>query len=309
MRIGAMAKTTRIGLSCALSTPFGAEGAVDLRRLTAHALDVLSRGCDSVTVFGTTGEGASIAMSERRLVLDALASTGLAMDRQAIAGVAAVTIEDAVEQARAGYAAGCRALLLAPPFYFGEAGDQGLFGFFAKVFERLGGDLRDVILYHIPSMTRNGVSLALTRRLAEAFPGVVIGVKDSNGVWAETERRIRELDSLQILVGDERQLARAVRIGGAGTICGMANIAPELLGPLARAGEEDERIADMVEAVVAYPVMAAVKALVADALDDPAWRVMRPPLEALAEADARSLAARIAEIRARPIGGGAARAA
>jgi 4-hydroxy-tetrahydrodipicolinate synthase len=137
----------------------------------------------------------------------------------------------------------------------------------------------------------------LTQRLVTAFPGMVIGVKDSNGDWPATERRLRELKGLQILVGDERQLANAVRHGGAGTICGLANIAPDLLRPLAHAGKEDKRVNAMVEAILGYSFMSAVKAMIGEQLGDPAWRIMRPPLEALSAADTRKLAAKIAAVR------------
>ncbi len=181
--MAAKARAGRIGLNCALSTPFSKDGSIDLRRMAAHAGDVMARGCDGVTVFGTTGEGASISVPERYQVLAGLAAAGIDLRQKVIAGVAAATVDDTVAQARAGYEMGCRALLLAPPFYFGESSDEGLFRFFARVFEKLGAELRDVILYHIPGMTRNGVSVELTQRLAKEFPGAVIGVKDSNGDW------------------------------------------------------------------------------------------------------------------------------
>ncbi len=287
----------RIGLNCALSTPFTKDGDIDLRRIAAHAANVMARGCDGVTLFGTTGEGASISVAERHQALAALAATGIDLRRKVIAGVSASTVEDTVAQARAAYDMDCRGLLLAPPFYFGGSSDEGLFRFFSQVFEKLGRELRDVILYHIPGMTKNAISVELTQRLAAAFPGAVIGVKDSNGDWAATERRLKELKGMQILVGDERQLANAVRHGGAGTICGLANAEPELMRPLAVDGKDDPRIKAMVEAVLGYSFMPAIKALVSEGLGDPAWRVMRPPLDALSAADARKLAAKIAAIR------------
>jgi 4-hydroxy-tetrahydrodipicolinate synthase len=289
--------TGRIGLSCAMSTPFTNDGAIDLPRMLAHAKRMLERGCDSLTLFGTTGEGASIGIAERHQALAALAASGIDPATQIIAGVSASTVADAVEHARVGYDLGCRGLLVAPPFYFSQSSDEGLFRFFAAMFERLGGSLRDVILYHIPGMTRNALSVELTQRLAAAFPGAIIGVKDSDGDWPATERRLTELKGLQILVGDERQLARAVRHGGAGTICGLANIAPELLRPLAHEGVDDPRIKAMVDALLAYTFMSAIKAMIAEDSGDPAWRQMRAPLDAMPVSDARKLAASLAAIR------------
>jgi 4-hydroxy-tetrahydrodipicolinate synthase len=290
-------KTSRIGLNCALSTPFSTDGAIDLRRMTAHAQWVLANGCDGLTAFGTTGEGASIGTPARYQALGALAASGIDMRQKVIAGVSAASVQEAIDQARAGYEMECRGLLFAPPFYFGDASDDGLFRFFATIFNKLGGDLRDVILYHIPGMTRNHISVELTLRLAREFPGAIIGVKDSNGDWAATERRLKELKGLQVLVGDERQLANAVRNGGAGTICGLANIAPDLLRPLAHDGKDDPRVGQMVEAILSYSFMSAVKAMIGERLGDKGWSIMHAPLDALSAADTRKLAARIAAIR------------
>jgi 4-hydroxy-tetrahydrodipicolinate synthase len=287
----------RIGLNCALSTPFGKAGGIDLVRLVAHAKWVLANGCDGITVFGTTGEGASIGLAERNQVFGALAASGFAMRRQVIAGASASALEDLLAQMRAAYDADCRAILLAPPYYFAGVGDDGLFAFFSDLFTRLGAQLRDVILYHIPGMTRVDISVALVKRLAEAFPGAVIGVKDSNGKWEDTERRLTELKGMQILVGDERQLARAVRMGGSGSICGMANIAPDILRPLAIEGREDARVVAMVDALLAYSFMSAIKAMIADRTGDAGWSVMRPPLAALGTKQAKALASALGKIR------------
>ncbi len=291
-------KSGRIGLNCALSTPFAKSGSIDLLRMTAHAQWVLANGCDGITAFGTTGEGASIGLPARYQALAALATSGVDLRRQVIAGVSAASASDAVAQARAAYDMDCRATLFAPPFYFADASEDGLFRFFASAFEQLGGMLRDVILYHIPGMTRNGISVELTQRLVEAFPGVIIGVKDSNGDWAATERRLKELKGLQILVGDERQLANAVRHGGAGTICGLANLAPDLLRPVAHEGKNDVRIGQMVEAILGYSFMSAVKAMIGVRTGDRGWNTMSAPLDALSPADTRKLAARLAAVRA-----------
>jgi 4-hydroxy-tetrahydrodipicolinate synthase len=290
-------KNSRIGLNCALSTPFGQSGEIDLLRMAAHAQWVLENGCDGLTVFGTTGEGASIGIAARYQALSAMACAGLDMRRQVIAGVSAASVSDCVAQAQAGYDMNCRGLLLAPPFYFSNASDDGLFRFFASIFEKLGGRLGDIILYHIPGMTRNGISIELTQRLVKEFPGVIIGVKDSNGDWTATERRLKELSDLQILVGDERQLANAVRHGGAGTICGLANIAPDLLRPLANQGKDDARVGQMVEAILGYSFMSAVKAMIGERTGDRQWSVMSAPLDSLSASETRKLANKLAAIR------------
>ena len=288
---------TRIGLNCALSSAFRQDGSMDLPRMVAHAKWVLANGADGVTLFGTTGEGASIGLGDRNAAMGAFAGAGLDMRRQVVAGVSASSEEDIVAQCEAAYAMNCRAILLAPPFYFSGVSDDALFKLFSSVITKLGARARDIFLYHIPGMTRVPLSVELTRRLVTAFPGVIAGVKDSAGDWAMTERRLKELSDLQILVGDERHLANAVQHGGAGSICGLANITPDLLRPLANEGKDDPRIHTMVNAILGYSFMPAIKALIADRLNDADWRIMRAPLDALSEADAKTLAGKISAIR------------
>src|SRR5262249_5214903 len=152
--------------------------------------------------------------------------------------------------------------LVAPPFYLKGVDDEGLFRWFAQLIAALGPDARDFILYHIPPVTAVPLSIALVERLKRAFPEIVIGVKDSSGDAASAASLLTAHRDVLIVVGDERLLAGAVREGAAGTICGLANLCPEVLLP-AIAGREEVRLAQLVDLVVAYPVLSAIKALIA----------------------------------------------
>ena len=66
---GPRPREQRFGLGCALITPFAADGSVDVVRLVGHARRVLADGCVSVTLFGTTGEGASLGLASRAAAL------------------------------------------------------------------------------------------------------------------------------------------------------------------------------------------------------------------------------------------------
>jgi 4-hydroxy-tetrahydrodipicolinate synthase len=284
--------TSRFGLSCALSTPFERSGAVDVGRLVDHARDRLARGCDSITLFGTTGEGASIGLGARGRVMDAMIASGIATRTQLLSTIVASSIEDAADQANLALDAGVRGLLLTPPFYFRSVTDDAIYTWFGHLFDRLGATARDMFAYHLPSVTGMPLSSALIGRLKIAFPGIIVGVKDSSGSWANTEALLRDHGDLMILVGDERHLAKAVRLGGAGSICGVANVAPEILVGAAKHGIEDARIRPLVEAIVAGPVLPGIKALIAHQKRDAAWARMRPPLIDLdAAATARLIAA------------------
>lgn len=272
-----MKKQDIFGLSAALVTPFAVDGSVDLARLLRHARQVLTDGCDSVTLFGTTGEGFSIGMRERAAMLGALLGGGIPAER-INAGVSATTVVDAVEQSRLALDSGARGLLLAPPFYFKDPDDEGLFRWFSQTIEGIGADARGVILYHIPGQTAVPLSVDLVGRLKRAFPGVIVGVKDSSGDEATAEAFLAAHGELAILVGDERQLPEAMRKGAEGSICGLANIAPGILRRVIHDRTDDPLVVPLVDLIVSYPVLPAVKALVAHKHGDDGYVRMRAPL-------------------------------
>jgi 4-hydroxy-tetrahydrodipicolinate synthase len=283
-----MKKQDIFGLSAALITPFRADGLVDLPRLLHHAKYVLDQGCDTITLFGTTGEGFSIGMRERAAMIGAVLAGGVEANKLN-AGVTATTVTDAVEQSRLALDFGASGLLLAPPFYFKGPDEDGLFSWFSDVIEGIGGDARGVILYHIPGQTAVTVSVALVDRLKQAFPGVITAVKDSSGDSATAEAFLAAHGELAILVGDERQLAGAMRKGAQGSICGLANIAPRLLRDVIQEARDNPLIVPLVDLIVSYPVMPAVKALVAHIHGDNEYARMRAPLVDLPQKDRAAL--------------------
>lgn len=290
-------RTNRFGLSVALATPFAEDRTIDLPRLVAHGRQSLADGCSSLTVFGTTGEGASLGLNERQRALGALVGAGIGSASQLVVGIAASSVEDAIAQGRAGLMLGCPNFLLTPPFYFKDASEEGLFDWFAAVLMGLGPNANNVILYHIPQVTSVGLSMDLIDRLKKAFPRQVGGVKDSSGDWNNAQALLERHGHLHILIGDERLLARAMTLGASGAISGLLNFAPDLMQPLLD-GIEEPRVNAIVETVLAYTVTSAVKALVGLRRNDPvAWSRMRAPLNSLGEADVRKLGAAIDAIR------------
>jgi 4-hydroxy-tetrahydrodipicolinate synthase len=283
-----MQSVKRFGLSCALALPVSQDFGINYAKLGNHAQRLLQTGCTSVTVFGTTGAGASIHLREREHILDTLSAQGADFRRQVVGGVSAASSAGAAEQARLILERDCRAVLLTPPFYFKNVTDEGLYRWFSQVFQEL-RQPRDIILYHIPSVTQVPLSIELIARLKAAFPELILGVKDSSGDWSYTERLLRAHRDLLVLIGDERHLASGIQLGAQGAISGLANVCPEILQRLIVSGKENPRIVELVDEVLKFPVIPAVQALIAHTRNDPAWLNVRPPLTPLAEPDVARL--------------------
>jgi 4-hydroxy-tetrahydrodipicolinate synthase len=148
------------------------------------------------------------------------------------------------------------------------------------------------MLYHLPQVSAVPLSVDLVARLAASFPGIVVGVKDSEGNWAHTLAMRERLPDLAIVIGHEPHLPRLMRAGGAGTICGVANVDPGLVRALlvpGVTGDDEARIAAFIAATGRHPFLVSFKSLVADQLRDPDWVRVRAPLVPLDDAQQRAL--------------------
>jgi len=282
-----------IGVSAALATPFDAAGNIDWQRYAAHAAGLLGSGMHVVTAFGTTGEGISIARSERDALYDRFGEAGIEPHRL-VECVYGPSSREAGAQLRRALERGASGILLTPPYYFKMPSEEGIFRWYAEALEAGGAGARNIILYNIPSLTGVTIGPRLVSRLRDAFPGAIGGVKDSSGDFAQTTALLAEHRDLAILVGHEGHLAAAVRAGATGAISGVANVAPKLLARLV-AGEHDPVIDAALERILALPVVPAVKALIAARTGDEHWLQTRAPLVPIADPSAL---ARLADVAA-----------
>lgn len=263
------------GISTALLTPFHADGRIDVALLSAHAHHVLGRGTQGVTLFGTTGEGASIDLQERQDVTAALIHSGVPASQITI-GLCASAIGDVLAQIELGCAAGVTRFLLLPPFYFNPVSTEGLFAWHAKVFEAA-DPAAQFILYHIPQVTHVPLTFDLIIALMAAYGDRIIALKDSAGQWDDT-RYLLESGKIPVLVGDERLLHRAAAMGAIGSICGMANLMPERTRRLLDTQTEDIALSELVDQIVSVPVIPALKAALVAQTGNPQWGHVRAPL-------------------------------
>ncbi len=270
-------------------TPFHDDSSVNIDLFCAHAKAMLARGATGVTLFGTTGEGASIGLHERTDAISAMIASGVPKNVVTL-GVCASAIADAVLQVEQGVQLGVTQFLLLPPFYFKGSEDQGLYDWHAQLFA-LADPRAKFILYHIPQLTQVPLSVDLVLRLSADFPGRVMAIKDSAGQWDNT-RTLLDYGAIPVLVGDERLLHKAAAMGGAGSICGMANLYPERMRNLFDNHDEDADLSTMVTQIVSVPVIPALKQVMVAMTGNACWANLRAPLQPLSVADSAAITAK-----------------
>ncbi len=184
-----------------------------------------------------------------------------------------------------------------PPFYYKGVSDDGLYASFSEVIQRVGSDALRIYLYHIPPVAQVGLSVDLIERLVTDYPDTVVGIKDSSGDWDNTKAMLdRQWDNFRVFVGSESFLLANMRNGGAGCISATANVNPAAIDHLFQTWQQDDADAqqeglDRVrDTVMAYPMIPALKATVAEFSGDDAWRRVRPPLIELGRDQSAKLA-------------------
>src|SRR3954451_21631909 len=283
------------GVVAAVLTPMREDLSIDRAQFAAHCRRLLDAGCHGLGIFGTTGEANSLAIDERIEAWTALVEDGIPADAL-LPGPGACALPDAVRLSRTAIELGAPGVLALPPFYYKGVSDDGLCRFFAELIERVGDDRLRVFLYHIPPMATIGFSVELIGRLLEAFPGIVVGTKDSAGDPARIERVCREFPQLTVFAGSERFLLDTLRWGGDGCISATVNVTARQtreVYDLFTAGEDAEAAQTALTAarrfLEGYPAIPALKAIVRDVTGDDVWLNLRPPLVALDDGRGREL--------------------
>jgi 4-hydroxy-tetrahydrodipicolinate synthase len=289
------------GVLAAVLTPLNADLSPDLDSFVAHCRHLLASGCDGLAVLGTTSEANSFSVEERIALLESLAKAGIAGARL-IPGTGCCAIPDTVRLSKRAVELGAAGVLMLPPFYYKPVTDEGLFAAYAEVIERVGHARLKVYLYHIPQNTGVPITRGLVERLLKAYPGTVVGMKDSAGDFANMKAMCESFPGFRVFSGSDSFLLDVLRAGGAGCITACNNIASQRAARVyagwrgAGADALQAEYAAIRKAVQQFPLIEALKEAMARLTGQPGWRRLRPPLMPLSAADGQRLADALARV-------------
>lgn len=286
------------GLWAAMATPLDADGGVDHAALARHGRWLMDQGCDGVVPFGTTGEGPSFSAAERLAGAEALLKAGIPCAAIGL-GTAFPAIPDTVALTRQALGLGLTHVLVLPPDHFRSVSEQGIEDAFAGIIEGVASERLRATLYHIPGVSGVPVPPAVLGRLRQRYGKVIAGVKDSGGDFSVFLQFRAAAPDCACLTGSEDQIARALAAGGTGTICGMANLVPDLVRRMFAGAAAEPVMRAAIDTILSGDVLPNIKAALAALTGDGAWRAVRPPLRAADPAVGARIAAALQELRAR----------
>ena len=264
------------GLSVAIATPFDKKNKIELSEFRNHISYLLKYNIKSFTFFGTTGEGPSISFKEKIKSLEYLLSHEL-KTKQTYVSIIQSSYKTAKLEIESYNKLGIKNFLVSPPFFFKELHKDALESWFTNLFNSISNQ-NSILLYNIPQITKIRIDAKLIKRLQDKFSkNFVIGVKDSSGDIEQTNKFLKH-NSILTTVGDERLIAKVLKLGGDGSICGLSNIYPKEILDVIENKKENPSINKIVNKILNFPVVPAIKTLLYLKTNNKIWLNVRPPL-------------------------------
>lgn len=218
------------GTGVALATPFKEDYSIDYESL-ARLLDYqIAGGVEYIVVLGTTGEAATLTEEERHEVARFVA--GYVAGRvPLVLGMSSNATDALCRSLRATDFEGYGAILSVVPFY-NRPSQEGIYRHFKAVAE---ASPLPVILYNVPSRTGTNMEAATTLRLAEEFPGKVIGIKEASGRIGQIREIIeRKARGFRVISGDDALCLPLAAMGAEGVISVIGNALPGSFSEMTR---------------------------------------------------------------------------
>jgi 4-hydroxy-tetrahydrodipicolinate synthase len=195
---------------CAMATPFGPAGELDLPGAQQLARWLVDNGNDGLVVAGTTGEAPALGDAEK---VDLWKAVREAVSVPVIAGTGTASTAHTVELTKAAADVGADAALVVVPYY-NRPSQAGIKAHMKAAAE---ASRLPVIAYDIPK--RTGREIAPATILELAVDGVLAGLKDAAGSPAATAALIAKAPAgFEVYSGDDAMTLALLALGAVGVI-------------------------------------------------------------------------------------------
>lgn len=203
-----------------LVSPIDERGQVKETVLTRLVNDLIDAGVHGLTPLGSTGEFAYLNREQRHSIVEVVVR---ATRRRVpvVAGVAATTISDAIEQVKTYDAVGVDGILAILEAYFPVAED-GVVAYFTAV---ANSTALPVVLYTNPQFQRSDLSLPAIERLSNVKN--ILYLKDASSDTGRLLTIINAVgDRIRVFSASAHIPACVMLIGGVGWMAGPACVVP-----------------------------------------------------------------------------------
>lgn len=215
------------GIGAAMVTPFGKDGDIDYDVLDTYIDSLIDGGVDALLPFGTTGEPATVTVSEyekaTRFIVNKVGGRA-----PVIVGAGSNSTALACERAKKAREYGADGVLVVTPYY-NKCTQKGIVEHYKAVAQA--AEI-PVIAYNVPSRTCVDILPTTIAELSK-IDGIV-GIKEAIGDIDRLQDAAKVCDEtgFDLYCGDDSLTTIAMALGACGTISVAANAAPQLMSEL-----------------------------------------------------------------------------
>lgn len=205
----------------AMVTPFDEKRELDLDKAQALAQRLVDGGSDSLMINGTTGESPTVFYPQKIELFKAVLE---AVGKQVpvLANVGDNCTADTVSFAQEVAGLGVKGIMLVVPYY-NKPPQEGLYQHFKTIAEAVEVP---VIMYNIPGRCVINMEAETTLRLAHDVKNIV-AIKEASGNMEQVRTIIEGApEGFWTYSGDDEATLELMRMGGAGVISTIGNVAP-----------------------------------------------------------------------------------
>jgi len=219
-------------------TPLNQDLSVNLDIIPDYAQYLKKKKLSAVLVNGTTGEGMSMSVEERKATAEKWVEAGKKFDLEVMVQIAGAPSPDVVALAKHAEEIGVKSVLCLPELYFKPKTEEELVDYLYAI--SLHCPNVAVLYYHIPSFTRLNLFMPKFCKLArERIPNFA-GIKYTSG---DLEKIVPTVDGPEaIFIGSDLILTAALALGFDSAIMTTLNIYPEIAHGIVGAMKEGDLI-------------------------------------------------------------------
>jgi dihydrodipicolinate synthase/N-acetylneuraminate lyase len=210
------------GVMPAMTTCFNEKLEIDHEFTARHVKWLVENGCSGIVCNGSLGEGAALSLEEK-VALWKTCVGAVGEQVPIIAAIAALSTAEAVAQARAAEAAGCRGLMVLPPYVY--RGDWREMKF--HITEIFRATSLSCMLYNNPIAYGTDFLPEHVTELAAEFSNFHAVKESSADVRRVTAIRALIGGKLAIFVGVDDAIVEGINAGASGWIAGLVSAFPK----------------------------------------------------------------------------------
>lgn len=225
-------------MGVALTTPFREDETIDYDALDSHIDYLINGGTDFIVVLGTTAETPTLTPAEKHEIachiLD-YAGGRIPLVLGAGGNCTRAVVEEIESFDRL---AEFDSILSVVPYY-NKPTQEGMYRHFSAIAE---ASPVPVILYNIPGRSGVNMNVDTIIRLAEEYPGRIVGIKEASGNMEQARNVItRRPEGFLVLSGDDSLAHTMIGAGGDGVISVLGNAYPRQFSEMIHVSLDPER--------------------------------------------------------------------